>query len=189
MNAEQRELFKKITKKEKVKKRELVAVGANGIELPYDDRPPVLKPKKISKMIETTPKNKTEKSKPGTIGENGLKLQDYATGESLKGKEIIFSQEDLVEFATGSIAKVFGPAYSEIDKYSRRVMLPMDPYLLVSRVTGLKGNLGVYEPSTMQTEYDIPYDAWFTTDRQIPWAVSVESGQCCLLYTSPSPRD
>ncbi len=184
LNAEQRELFKKITKKEKVKKRELVAVGANGVELPYDDRPPVLITKKINKMIETTPKNTTQKSKPGTIGENGLKLQNYAEGESVKGKNIIYSEEDLVEFATGSIAKVFGPAYSEIDKYSRRVMLPMDPYLLVSRVTGLEGGLGVYEPSTMQTEYDIPYNAWFTTDRQIPWAVSVESGQCDLMLIS-----
>ena len=184
LNAEQQELFKKITKIEKVKKRELVAVGAGGIELPYSDDSPVFKTKKINKMIETTPTNTTEKSKPGTIGENGLKLQDFAAGESLKGKEIIFSQEDLVEFATGSIAKVFGPAYSDIDKYSRRVMLPMDPYLLVSRVTGLKGNLGVYEPSTMQTEYDIPYGAWFTTDRQIPWAVSVESGQCDLMLIS-----
>ena len=36
----------------------------------------------------------------------------------------------------------------------------------------------------MQTEYDIPYGAWFTTDRQIPWAVSVESGQCDLMLIS-----
>jgi len=184
LNENQRALFKNITKNKKVKKRELVAVGAAGMELPYDHRSPVFTTKKISRMINTTPTNKTEKPMPGTIGENGLKLQDYAAGESLKGKKIIFSEEDLVEFATGSIAKVFGPAYSEIDKYSRRVMLPMDPYLLVSRVTGLTGSLGVYEPSTMQTEYDIPYDAWFTTDRQIPWAVSVESGQCDLMLIS-----
>jgi len=184
LNAEQRKLFKNITKKKNVKKQVLVAAGAEGMELPYNDRSPVFTHKKINKMIETTPKNKIEKSMPGTIGENGLKLQDYAAGESVKGKKIIFSEEDLVEFATGSIAKVFGPAYSEIDKYSRRVMLPMDPYLLVSRVTGLTGNLGVYEPSTMQTEYDIPYNAWFTTDRQIPWAVSVESGQCDLMLIS-----
>ena len=129
----------------------------------------------------------TIKNKPSTenkIGENGLRLQDFESGEQLKGKEIIFSQEDLEEFANGKIANVFGPEYSIIDGYKRRVMLPMDPYLLVSRVTGLKGERGKYEPSTMQTEYDIPYGAWFTTDRQIPWAVSVESGQCDLLLIS-----
>lgn len=118
------------------------------------------------------------------LGENGLRLQDYESGEHLEGKEIIFSQEDLEEFATGKIANVFGPEYAVIDTYRRRVMLPMDPYLLVSRVTGLEAKMGEYKPSFMQTEYDIPYDAWFTTDRQIPWAVSVESGQCDLLLIS-----
>ncbi|MEL6659500.1 MAG: PfaB family protein, partial [Bacteroidota bacterium] len=118
------------------------------------------------------------------IGENGLILQDYAAGEHLEGKEIIFSQEDLEEFAAGKISKVFGPEYSIIDSYSRRVMLPMHPYLLVSRVTGLRGQINQYKPSFMQTEYDIPYNAWFTTDGQIPWAVSVESGQCDLLLIS-----
>ncbi|HQU57790.1 MAG TPA: PfaB family protein, partial [Saprospiraceae bacterium] len=120
----------------------------------------------------------------GQLGENGLRLQDYESGEHLEGKEIIFTQEDLEEFATGKIANVFGPDYALIDTYPRRVMLPMHPYLLVSRVTGLSGKLGEYKPSTMQTEYDIPYDAWFTTDRQIPWAVSVESGQCDLMLIS-----
>ncbi|MCP4438730.1 MAG: PfaB family protein [Aureispira sp.] len=118
------------------------------------------------------------------VGENGLILQDYSTGEQLKGKTIVFSQEDLKEFAEGKIGKVFGPEYDIIDSYSRRVMLPMDPYLLVSRVTGLKGKRGEFKPSTMQTEYDIPYDAWYTTDGQIPWAVSVESGQCDLMLIS-----
>ncbi len=117
-------------------------------------------------------------------GENGLRLQDYGSGEQLEGKTIIFSQEDLEEFATGKIANVFGPEYAVIDTYRRRVMLPTHPYLLVSRVTGLNAKMGEYKPSTIQTEYDIPYGAWFTTDRQIPWAVSVESGQCDLLLIS-----
>jgi len=133
-----------------------------------------------TKTVETM-QNKTSNPK---IGENGLLLQDFASGEQLKGKTIIFSQEDLQEFATGKIGKVFGSDYDIIDTYSRRVMLPMDPYLLVSRVTGLNAKKGEYKPSTMQTEYDIPYDAWFTTDGQIPWAVSVESGQCDLLLIS-----
>lgn len=122
--------------------------------------------------------------KKQTLAENGLKLQDYSDPNHLADKNIIFTQEDLVEFAEGKIAKVFGEEYAIIDTYPRRVMLPMDPYLLVSRVTGLNAKLGEYKPSTMQTEYDIPYNAWFTTDRQIPWAVSVESGQCDLMLIS-----
>ena len=123
-------------------------------------------------------------AKKTVVGENGLKLQDFNDPNHLKNKTIIFSQEDLEEFATGKIAKVFGEKYAPIDEYTRRVMLPMHPYLLVSRVTGLEAKLGEFKPSTMQTEYDIPYNAWFTTDGQIPWAVSVESGQCDLLLIS-----
>ncbi|MEO0790314.1 MAG: PfaB family protein, partial [Bacteroidota bacterium] len=137
----------------------------------------------ISKKMELN--TATAVAKPvAELAENGLKLQDFSTGEQFAGKEIVFSQEDLVEFANGQIAKVFGPEYAVIDNYRRRVMLPMDPYLLVSRVTKMDAVLGEYKPSTMQTEYDIPYNAWFTTDGQIPWAVSVESGQCDLLLIS-----
>lgn len=121
---------------------------------------------------------------PDQVGENGLRLQDFTSGEQLQGKEIVFSQQDLDNFATGDIESVFGPEYAIIDSYKRRVMLPMHPYLLVSRVTELKAKLGEYKPSTIQTEYDIPYGAWFTTDQQIPWAVSVESGQCDLFLIS-----
>jgi len=152
------------------------------------EKPPVLSIKKEStKMNDTyTPSlNKpTDKKQQKHLAENGLPITNFSTGEHLVGKNIIFTQEDLKEFAYGSIAKVFGEEYSVIDSYRRRTMLPMDPYLLVSRVTGLKGERGKFEPSTMQTEYDIPHGAWFTTDRQIPWAVSVESGQCDLLLIS-----
>lgn len=141
----------------------------------------------IVNNVETIIKNNVQDTtdKPTQrIGENGLILQDYASGEHLKGKNIIFTQEDLQEFANGKIGKVFGPEYDIIDTYKRRVMLPMDPYLLVSRITGLNAKRGEFKPSTMQTEYDIPYNAWFTTDGQIPWAVSVESGQCDLMLIS-----
>jgi PfaB family protein len=134
-----------------------------------------------TKTVDTVTKNTSPNKR---IGENGLILQDYDSGEQLEGKEIVFTQEDLIEFAEGKIGKVFGPDYNIIDGYKRRVMLPMDPYLLVTRVTGLDAKKGEFKPSTMQTEYDIPYNSWFTTDGQIPWAVSVESGQCDLMLIS-----
>ena len=118
------------------------------------------------------------------LGENGLRLQDFEAGEQFEGKEIVFSEADLVEFATGKIGKVFGSEYDIIDTYKRRVMLPMYPYLLVSRVTAMNAKLNEYKASTMTTEYDIPYDSWYSTDKQIPSAVCVESGQCDLLLIS-----
>ena len=194
LSKEQKEIFSKI--KKPAKEMALVAGDENqrsdAFEL-LENKKKFFIPKAISAngsqekhkpTMDTVTKDKPKKWAIERIGENGLKLYDFDSGEQLEGKDIIFTQEDLVEFANGKIANVFGDAYKVIDTYSRRVMLPMDPYLLVSRVTGLKGKMGVYEPSTMQTEYDIPYDAWFTTDRQIPWAVSVESGQCDLMLIS-----
>ena len=99
-------------------------------------------------------------------------------------KPLIFNYQDLKEIAGGSIASVFGKDYVAIDSYSRCVRLPMEPYLLVSRVTKLDGRLGEFKPSTVTTEYDIPNKAWYTTDGHIPWAVAVESGQCDLLLIS-----
>ena len=118
------------------------------------------------------------------MGENGLMLQDYNDPNRLSDREIIWNEDDLREFAYGKIAKVFGQEYQIIDTYKRRVMLPKDPYLLVSRVTKLDAKRGEFKPSKMTTEYDIPYNSWFATDGQIPWAVAVESGQCDLLLIS-----
>ena len=99
-------------------------------------------------------------------------------------KNIVFDTADLVEFAEGDIAKVFGPEYAIIDTYSRRVRLPTTDYLLVTRVTDLDAKVNEYKKSYMATEYDIPIDAPFLIDGQIPWCVNVESGQCDLMLIS-----
>ncbi|MEH6531589.1 MAG: beta-ketoacyl synthase N-terminal-like domain-containing protein [Photobacterium frigidiphilum] len=99
-------------------------------------------------------------------------------------KPCIWDYEDLVEYAEGDIANVFGPDYAVIDNYTRRVRLPTTDYLLVSRVTKLDATMLEYKPSTMTTEYDIPVDAPYLVDGQIPWAVAVESGQCDLMLIS-----
>ena len=98
--------------------------------------------------------------------------------------QIIYSQKDLREFAYGKIGKVFGSDYDIIDTYPKRVMLPMDPYLLVTRVTEMQAKKGEFVPSKMTTEYDIPHNAWYSTDGQIPTCICIESGQCDLLLIS-----
>jgi 3-oxoacyl-(acyl-carrier-protein) synthase/3-hydroxymyristoyl/3-hydroxydecanoyl-(acyl carrier protein) dehydratase len=99
-------------------------------------------------------------------------------------KPCIWNYADLVEYAEGDIAKVFGTDYAIIDGYSRRVRLPTTDYLLVSRVTKLDATINQYKPCSMTTEYDIPVDAPYLVDGQIPWAVAVESGQCDLMLIS-----
>lgn len=101
-----------------------------------------------------------------------------------KPKQVIFDQAALVEFAEGKIGNVFGPEYSIIDNYPRRVRLPTTDYLLVTRCTDLEAKTHEYKPCYMATEYDIPVDAPYLIDGQIPWSVSVESGQCDLMLIS-----
>lgn len=120
---------------------------------------------------------------PVTMAQPVQPTQVFPTRYSTPQK-VVYDQKDLVEFAYGKIARVFGPEYAVIDAYPRRVMLPMDPYLLVTRVTEMQARRGEYVPSKMTTEYDIPHGAWYSTDGQIPVCVCIESGQCDLLLIS-----
>jgi len=113
----------------------------------------------------------------GTITGNTFKID--ATG-----KKVVFDHQDLLEFAGGRIAEVFGQDYAIIDSYERCVRLPLDPYLLVTRVTELEAEPHQFKHCGITTEYDIPTQAWFATDERIPWAVAIESGQCDLMLIS-----
>jgi acyl transferase domain-containing protein/3-hydroxymyristoyl/3-hydroxydecanoyl-(acyl carrier protein) dehydratase len=104
--------------------------------------------------------------------------------QKTKASNIIWDEDDLLEFAQGNIANVFGKEYEIIDTYYRRVRLPLPPYLLVSRVTKINAKKDEFKPSSLTTEYDIPDHAWYSVDGQVPWAVTVESGQCDLLLIS-----
>ncbi|HEY0167242.1 MAG TPA: beta-ketoacyl synthase N-terminal-like domain-containing protein [Jatrophihabitans sp.] len=105
-----------------------------------------------------------------------------ATGPKPAG--VIWDEADLLEFATGSIAAVFGADFAEVDAMSRRVRLPEPPYLFVTRVTDLQATTGQFTPSKITTEFDVPLDAWFNLDAMVPAAVSIEAGQCDLLLIS-----
>lgn len=99
-------------------------------------------------------------------------------------QDVIFDYADLLEFATGKVAHVFGPEFAAIDEYPVRVRLPEPPYLFVHRVTALDATVGRFEPSSISTEYDIPADAWYSVDGLVPCAVTIEAGQCDLLLIS-----
>jgi len=96
----------------------------------------------------------------------------------------IWDEQDLLEFATGDIARVFGPEYAEIDGFATRVRLPAPPYHFVSRVVDVQGERGRFERSTITTEYDVPLDAWYLVDDGVPAAVTIEAGQGDLLLVS-----
>jgi len=97
---------------------------------------------------------------------------------------VIWDEKDLLAFAGGDIAVVFGHEYKVIDSYPYRVRLPLPPYLLVHRVVQLDAEKMVLKPAALVTEYDVPLNAWYSVDGQIPWAIASEAGQCDLLLIS-----
>ncbi|MEW1691669.1 beta-ketoacyl synthase N-terminal-like domain-containing protein [Streptomyces sp. NPDC091265] len=107
-----------------------------------------------------------------------------ATPRPPKPEGVIWDEHDLLEFATGKIGNVFGDRYAEIDEFRRRVRLPAPPYHFATRVTALEAEPGEFKPSFIRTEYDVPVDAWYAVDGQVPPAVTIEAGQCDLLLIS-----
>jgi PfaB family protein len=99
-------------------------------------------------------------------------------------KPFVLDEAAILEFATGKIASVFGSDYTEIDSYPKRLRLPMPPYLFVSRVTHLNAKRGHFEPCSIETEYDIPLDAWYAVGSQVPTAIFVEAYQSIILLLS-----
>ncbi len=94
------------------------------------------------------------------------------------------NESAVLAFAEGSIADSFGSAYAEIDTYPRRSRLPMPPYLFVSRVTRLDAERGQFQPCSIETEYDIPTDAWYAVNDQVPAAIFVEAYQSIIVILS-----
>jgi 3-hydroxymyristoyl/3-hydroxydecanoyl-(acyl carrier protein) dehydratase len=116
--------------------------------------------------------------------QSSIRVDSTLTNAYAHHSNMIWNEDALLEFAQGNIANVFGAEYQIIDSYSRRVRLPLPPYLFVSRVTRIDAKKGEFKPSSLTTEYDIPHQAWYSVDRQVPWAITVESGQCDLLLIS-----
>lgn len=96
----------------------------------------------------------------------------------------LFNEDDILEFIEGKVSKVFGENYQEIDNYSRRVRMPSPPFLFVSRVTQLSGKLGDYKSGFIETEYDIPQDAWYAIDGQLTVGICKEAGHGLLMLLS-----
>lgn len=111
-------------------------------------------------------------------------VRDLAPDAPRTRCDVVFDEADLLEFAVGSVGRVFGPDYAPLDNLALRVRLPGPPYHFVSRVTHLEGERGRFERSSITTEYDVPEDAWFAVDGGVPPAVAIEAGQADLLLVA-----
>jgi len=88
-----------------------------------------------------------------------------------------------LEFAVGSIARVLGPAYAEIDSFPTRVRLPDEPLMLVDRILHIEGEPLSLGAGRVVTEHDIHPSSWYLDGGRIPTCVAVEAGQADLFLS------
>jgi PfaB family protein len=96
----------------------------------------------------------------------------------------LLNEAAVLELAAGKLAPVWGSDYGVIDTYAKRVRLPMPPYLFINRVTRLEAERGCFQPCFIETEYDIPVDAWYAVNSQVPAAIFVEASQGNMILIS-----
>lgn len=89
-----------------------------------------------------------------------------------------------LEFATGSIAKVLGAEFSEVDSYPTRVRLPDEPLMLVDQIIDLQGVARSMDSGKVITEHIIHPDAWYLDNGHIPTCIAVEAGQADLFLSA-----
>jgi PfaB family protein len=89
-----------------------------------------------------------------------------------------------LEFATGSIARVLGREFAEIDRHPTRVRLPDEPLMLVDRILSIEGEPRSLSSGRVITEHDIVPHAWYLDGGRIPTCIAVEAGQADLFLSA-----
>jgi 3-hydroxymyristoyl/3-hydroxydecanoyl-(acyl carrier protein) dehydratase len=88
-----------------------------------------------------------------------------------------------LEFAVGSIARVLGPDFAEVDTYPTRVRLPDEPLMLVDRILSIEGEARSLTHGQVVTEHDVRPGAWYLDCGRIPTCIAVEAGQADLFLS------
>ena len=95
----------------------------------------------------------------------------------------LFNREMCMEFAVGSIAKMLGPEFAEVDSYPTRVRLPDEPLMLVDRIVTVEGEPRSMTSGRVVTEHDVTADRWYLDGGRIPTCIAVEAGQADLFLS------
>lgn len=118
----------------------------------------------------------------------GMAVDTQALASTLPEPEtavptVAFNRELCMEFAIGSITRVLGPQFAEIDSYPRRVRLPDEPLMLVDRIIEVQGTPCSMTSGRVVTEHDILPGAWYLDNGRIPTCIAVEAGQADLFLS------
>lgn len=116
----------------------------------------------------------------GASGSDRLEAGPAALG----GAAPTYSREMCMEFAIGSVAKVLGEEFAEVDTYRARVRLPNEPLMLVDRILSISGEKGSLTGGGIVTEHDVLPGAWYLDGGRAPVCIAVEAGQADLFLCS-----
>ena len=97
------------------------------------------------------------------------------------GQPPVFPRDKCLEFAIGSIAKVLGPRFAEVDTYPVRVRLPGEPLMLVDRIMSIEGVVGSLGSGRITTEHDVLPGDWYLDGERCPACITIEAGQADLF--------
>jgi PfaB family protein len=99
------------------------------------------------------------------------------------GGKVAFDRDLCLEFARGSVARMLGQAFTEVDGFPTRVRLPDEPLMLVDRIISIKGQPRSMTHGRVVTEHDIHPNAWYLDGGRIPTCIAVEAGQADLFLS------
>ncbi len=94
-----------------------------------------------------------------------------------------FERGKCLEFAVGSVGRVLGPRFEEIDSFPTRVRLPDEPLMLVDRIVSVSAEPRSMKPGQLITEHDVHPGAWYLDNGRIPTCIAVEAGQADLFLS------
>jgi len=103
--------------------------------------------------------------------------QKHLVEQPIFNKIELFNTQQMNEFATGSMARCFGPEFLVFEgrRYPR---IPNGDLMLMSRVLEINGKRGKFDSeSSIVVEYDVPDKAWFFRDsgyNSLPYSVMME---------------
>ena len=134
------------------------------------------------------PPHKADKSRQTTAGQAGPRTNPSKQRRDRRANGFthrpVFSRDMCMEFATGSVAKVLGPAFAEVDTYPARVRLPDEPLMLVDRIITIAGKKGGLGSGRIVTEHDVRPESWYLDGGRAPVCISVEAGQADLFLSA-----
>jgi hypothetical protein len=128
----------------------------------------------------------------GTLAFQGVLLERMLTGQAgcclleespPPGPAPRLDRDQCLEFAIGSIGRVLGPAFAEIDTFPTRVRLPDEPLMLVDRILTIEGEPLSLTSGRVVTEHDIHPGAWYLDGGRIPPCIAIEAGQADLFLS------